>query len=127
MMISLAKCCNPHRGDDIIGYVSRGRGIIVHRTNCHNLKNMVEIKERSIEVEWETASPRLTRRFRVVSKVTQDLFAEIEVHFVNTKGTSLREDCTMKSLIVLTVVLPWKSITKTTLKRLLRVLKQFPL
>jgi GTP pyrophosphokinase len=39
---------------------------------------MTEIKERSIEVEWETAVPRLTRRFRVVSRVTQDLFAEIE-------------------------------------------------
>lgn len=78
MMISLAQCCNPRRGDEIIGYVSRGRGIIVHRKNCHNLKNMTEIVERSIEVEWETASPRLTRRFRVVSRVTQDLFAEIE-------------------------------------------------
>lgn len=78
MMISLAQCCNPRRGDEIIGYVSRGRGIIVHRKNCHNLKNMTEIDERSIEVEWETATPRLTRRFRVISRVTQDLFAEIE-------------------------------------------------
>ncbi|PKL04279.1 MAG: GTP pyrophosphokinase, partial [Spirochaetae bacterium HGW-Spirochaetae-9] len=78
MMISLAQCCNPRRGDDIIGYVSRGRGIIVHRKNCHNLKNMTEIEERSIEVEWETATPRLTRRFRVVSRITLDLFAEIE-------------------------------------------------
>ncbi|NCB02717.1 MAG: bifunctional (p)ppGpp synthetase/guanosine-3',5'-bis(diphosphate) 3'-pyrophosphohydrolase [Spirochaetia bacterium] len=78
MMISLASCCNPRRGDAIIGYVSRGRGIIVHQKTCKNLKHMTEIKERSIEVEWEIAEPRLTRRFRVVSKVTQDLFAEIE-------------------------------------------------
>lgn len=78
IMISLASCCNPRRGDTIVGYVSRGRGIIVHRTDCKNLKNMSEITERSIEVEWETEKPRLTRRFRVISKVTQDLFAEIE-------------------------------------------------
>ncbi len=78
IMISLASCCNPRRGDKIIGYVSRGRGIIVHRTDCRNLKHMSEISERSIEVEWETEKPRLTRRFRVISKVTQDLFAEIE-------------------------------------------------
>ncbi len=78
MMISLAQCCNPRRGDEIIGYVSRGRGIIVHRKNCHNLKNMTEIEQRSIEVEWETATPLMTRRFRVISKITQDLFAEIE-------------------------------------------------
>ncbi|MFA5513542.1 MAG: RelA/SpoT family protein [Sphaerochaetaceae bacterium] len=86
VMISLAKCCNPHRGDEIIGYVSRGRGIIVHRRNCRNLKNMSEIEERSIEVEWETAAPRLTRRFRVVSRVTQDLFAEIEGAIRKYKG-----------------------------------------
>jgi GTP pyrophosphokinase len=78
MLISLAACCNPRRGDAIIGYVSRGRGIIVHRKNCPNLQNMSEIDQRSIEVQWETSSPRLTRRFRVISKVTQDLFAEIE-------------------------------------------------
>jgi len=78
IMISLASCCNPRRGDKIVGYVSRGRGIIVHRTDCKNLKNMSEITERSIEVEWETEKPRLTRRFRVISKITQDLFAEIE-------------------------------------------------
>ena len=39
---------------------------------------MAEIDQRSIEVEWETSSPKLTRRFRVVSKITQDLFADIE-------------------------------------------------
>ncbi|MDD3996987.1 MAG: RelA/SpoT family protein, partial [Sphaerochaetaceae bacterium] len=54
MMISLARCCDPRRGDEIIGYVSRGRGIIVHRKNCHNLKNMAEFEQRCIEVEWET-------------------------------------------------------------------------
>ncbi|HLW21993.1 MAG TPA: bifunctional (p)ppGpp synthetase/guanosine-3',5'-bis(diphosphate) 3'-pyrophosphohydrolase, partial [Sphaerochaetaceae bacterium] len=86
LMISLAKCCNPRRGDAIIGYVSRGRGIIVHRKNCHNLKHMTEIKERSIEVEWETAVPKLTRRFRVVSRITQDLFAEIEGAIRKFKG-----------------------------------------
>lgn len=86
LMISLAKCCNPRRGDAIIGYVSRGRGIIVHRKDCHNLKNMTEIEERSIEVEWETSVPKLTRRFRVISRITQDLFAEIEGAIRKYKG-----------------------------------------
>ncbi|MFA7225819.1 MAG: TGS domain-containing protein, partial [Sphaerochaetaceae bacterium] len=86
MMISLAKCCSPRRGDEIIGYVSRGRGIIVHRKNCRNLKNMAEIEERSIEVEWENGNKLLTRRFRVVSKMTQNLFAEIEGAIRKYKG-----------------------------------------
>ncbi|MFA6844101.1 MAG: bifunctional (p)ppGpp synthetase/guanosine-3',5'-bis(diphosphate) 3'-pyrophosphohydrolase [Sphaerochaetaceae bacterium] len=78
MMIHLAKCCNPVRGDEIVGYISRGRGIIVHRKDCPNLKNMTEVVDRSIDVEWETGNPKLTRNFSVVSKRTNDLFGEIE-------------------------------------------------
>ncbi|MGD1817043.1 MAG: RelA/SpoT family protein [Pleomorphochaeta sp.] len=78
LMISLAKCCNPQRGDDIVGYISRGRGIIVHKKDCPNLKNMKEIEERSVAVAWETNSPKPTRKFRVTSKRTYDLFSEIE-------------------------------------------------
>ncbi len=78
LMISLANCCNPQRGDAIVGYISRGRGIIVHKKNCPNLKNMKEIEERSVEVIWETHSPKPTRKFRVTSKRTYDLFSEIE-------------------------------------------------
>jgi GTP pyrophosphokinase len=77
-MISIAKCCSPAKGDDIIGYVSRGRGIIVHRRDCPNLDHIEDIEHRSIEVEWETASPKETRRFSVTSKMTGDLFSEIE-------------------------------------------------
>ncbi|MDC7124008.1 MAG: RelA/SpoT family protein [Spirochaetales bacterium] len=78
MMISLANCCKPTTGDSIIGYVSRGRGIIVHRTDCPNLKNINEFKERSVIVEWEAVSPTASRRFEVTSKITNDLFSEIE-------------------------------------------------
>ncbi len=78
LMISLANCCNPQRGDEIVGYISRGRGIIVHKKNCPNLKNMKEIEQRSVEVAWETNSPKPTRKFRVTSKRTYDLFSEIE-------------------------------------------------
>ncbi|MCY1151705.1 MAG: RelA/SpoT family protein [Sphaerochaetaceae bacterium] len=78
LMISLANCCNPQRGDEIVGYISRGRGIIVHKKDCPNLKNMKEIEERSVEVAWETNSPKPTRKYRVTSKRTYDLFSEIE-------------------------------------------------
>jgi GTP pyrophosphokinase len=78
MMISIARCCNPSTGDDIVGYVSRGRGIIVHRRDCPNLKNISDINERLVNVEWEASSPKTTRRFRVSSRMTSDLFSEIE-------------------------------------------------
>ena len=78
MMISIAQCCNPSRGDDIVGYISRGRGIIVHRRDCKNLKHIKDIENRSVEVEWETSSPKITKRFQVTSRRVSDLFSEIE-------------------------------------------------
>jgi GTP pyrophosphokinase len=86
MMIHIAQCCSPVRGDDIVGYISRGRGVIVHKRNCPNLKNMSEIVDRSVEVEWENESPKLTKRFSITSKRTFDLFGEIEGALRKYKG-----------------------------------------
>jgi len=86
MMIRFAQCCNPSTGDDIIGYVSRGRGIIVHKRDCSNVHYITDFKERTIEVEWETVSPKATRRFRVTARRTLDLFSEIEGAVRKYKG-----------------------------------------
>ena len=86
MMISIAGCCHPSTGDDIIGYISRGRGIIVHKRDCPNLKNISEIDDRCIDVEWEAVSPREIHRFKVLSKMTSDLFSEIEGAVRKYKG-----------------------------------------
>lgn len=87
MMIRFAQCCHPTTGDDIVGYVSRGRGIIIHKTGCSNLRYISDFRSRRIEVEWETVSPRETRRFRVVAKRTFDLFSEIEGAIRKFKGS----------------------------------------
>lgn len=52
-MIKFAQCCHPVPPVPITGYVSRGRGIIIHRRDCTNLARIPEIKNRSISVEWE--------------------------------------------------------------------------
>lgn len=52
LLFSVARCCNPTPEDDIIGFVSRGRGIIIHKTCCHCLKNINEFDKRKIEVAW---------------------------------------------------------------------------
>ena len=78
IMIKIAQCCHPTTGDRIVGYISRGRGIIIHRDKCKNLKHIKDFGMRNIDVEWETMSPRATRRFRVTAREAADLFSEIE-------------------------------------------------
>ncbi|MEW5815921.1 MAG: bifunctional (p)ppGpp synthetase/guanosine-3',5'-bis(diphosphate) 3'-pyrophosphohydrolase [Spirochaetota bacterium] len=78
MLIRLAQCCNPTTVDAIIGYISRGRGIIVHKKVCPNLEHISDFAERNIMVEWEAVSPGKTGRFKVTARMTSDLFAEIE-------------------------------------------------
>jgi GTP pyrophosphokinase len=78
MMIRFAQCCHPVMGDPIIGYVSRGRGIIIHRKYCSNLKHIPDFAERKIHTAWENADPVLVKHFKVESRVSADLFSEIE-------------------------------------------------
>jgi len=54
MMINFARCCQPIPGDRIVGYVTRGRGVIVHRSDCPNVLRILEEEDRMIEVAWDT-------------------------------------------------------------------------
>ena len=54
VMVRFAKCCNPVPGDEIIGYITRGRGVSVHRLDCKNVGEHLEDPHRLIEVEWYT-------------------------------------------------------------------------
>lgn len=52
LLVYRAGCCNPIRGESIVGYVTRGKGIAVHSTSCPNVRNLMYEVERKIEVEW---------------------------------------------------------------------------
>jgi GTP pyrophosphokinase len=57
LLVRFARCCNPVPGDDIVGYITRGRGVSVHRRDCTNFNwANEEDKDRIIEVEWEDSS-----------------------------------------------------------------------
>ena len=71
LLARYAGCCNPVSGDEIIGYISHGKGVTIHRTDCQNLKYLEQ--ERLISAEWE-------------EKVNRDFIAEIRVFADNEIG-----------------------------------------
>ena len=81
MLVRFAKCCSPLPGDKIIGYITRGRGVSVHRADCASLKDPGMEPERLIEVEWEGQAPDSTyeAEIRVISYNRTGLLAELSV------------------------------------------------
>lgn len=64
--VNIAKCCNPVPGDDIIGYITKGEGVIVHKISCNNLKN---VNNRLIKVDWNSINydKLFYAKFRIIS------------------------------------------------------------
>ena len=54
LVVDYGRCCNPIPGDNVIGYISRGRGLIVHRHSCSNLSSLSESNDRIVSVNWDT-------------------------------------------------------------------------
>lgn len=70
IMVSLARCCNPIPGDPVIGYITRGRGVSVHRADCPNVMiNNPEEQSRLIEVAWDVSTDNVYKVNLVITSV----------------------------------------------------------
>jgi GTP pyrophosphokinase len=97
-----AKCCNPIRGEPIVGYITRGKGVAVHSRNCSNVQNLMYEAERRIEVEWargagESFNVRLVintdDRTGILAQLTQILYdEEISIRSVEARADDRRFD-----------------------------------
>ena len=68
--VRFSKCCSPVPGDEIVGFVTRGRGISVHRTDCVNVMNLSETdRARLIEAEWQKSEQDKNERYTVEIKI----------------------------------------------------------
>ncbi len=65
MLVRFAKCCNPVQGDAIVGFITRGRGVSIHRSDCPNLAGLMEDAGRLIDVEWAKTEVKASYKARV--------------------------------------------------------------
>lgn len=75
LLIRISRCCNPVPGDAIVGYITKGRGVSIHRADCPNIVNQEGIENRLIEVEWEDTT-----------NTKQEYDADIEIYGYNRNG-----------------------------------------
>ena len=74
LLIRIAKCCNPVPGDEIVGYITKGRGVAVHRVDCMNLKSQENVEVRLIDVDWEEDNSN------------KEYMANIDIYGLNRSG-----------------------------------------
>jgi GTP pyrophosphokinase len=99
VLVRIARCCNPVPGDKIIGFVTRGRGVSVHRLDCPNARELLSSPERIIDVEWDLGSETTYQveifvealdRLRLLQEVTAAL-AESGVNILASSTSTHRD------------------------------------
>ena len=99
LLIRFAKCCNPVPGDEIIGYVTKGRGVSVHRMDCKNVENLIrEDESRVVEVNWGTSKRegyaaeievRAENRDGLLSEI-MDKFSENKIYLYSISASAIK-------------------------------------
>src|SRR5271166_6447686 len=103
LLVYRARCCNPIRGEEIIGYVTRGKGVAVHARSCPNVQNLLYESDRRIAVEWSRVGDQIAGRSqRYPVKITvfcddragmlKELTAVISDDNTNIRGVDTRRD-----------------------------------
>ena len=97
MMVNFAKCCRPLPGDKITGFITTGKGITVHRTDCRNIERLLGDPERNVQVEWDAdIESQFNARIRLVSedrpKLLRDVTDAIASFDVNISAIDMRRN-----------------------------------
>ena len=90
LMVRYAQCCQPVPGDTVVGYVTRGRGVSIHRHDCPNLLLLAHEPERRLEIDWqESAGERFMIRLAIDGTDRRGLYADLAAAVSGT-GTDIR-------------------------------------
>jgi GTP pyrophosphokinase len=110
LLVYRARCCNPIRGEEIIGYVTRGKGVAVHARSCPNVQNLLYESDRRIAVEWSRVGDEIAGRpQRYPVKITvfcddragmlKELTAVISDDNTNIRAVEIRQDPSGEAIV----------------------------
>ena len=127
--VRFSKCCSPVPGDEIVGFVTRGRGISVHRTDCVNVMNLSETdRARLIEAEWQKSEPDKNERYTVEIKIfgynRTGLLVDISKIFTERKIDLSSLNCRVNKQGVATILLTFDVQGKEELASLTAKIRQ---
>ena len=109
LLISFGKCCQPVPGDPIFGYITQGRGVVIHRRDCKNHLQLIENPERNIEVEWDVErDKRFMVRLHLMGEDRKNFLRDVSeaISHTNTNIVSIEmraEDTLVHSNIIIEV------------------------
>ena len=112
LLVYRAKCCNPIRGEEVIGYITRGKGVAVHSKNCPNVQNLLYEPDRKIEVEWASTAPSAEAYAVPLTILTEDrpgMLAEIAAAISEVRSNILNVEARTadeRGIIDITVEIP---------------------
>lgn len=124
LMVTYAGCCQPVPGDKVEGYVTRGRGITIHRTDCTNLLRMSDSPDRRVPIEWESdKGDHFIVRLLVSGMDRKGVLAEMTSAITDT-GTNIRGASTKSGEFDFSAMFVVEVIDLKQLKRVITALKK---
>lgn len=125
-LVKLARCCNPLPGDEIVGFITRGKGVSVHTTNCPNMPSLMQERERLIDVSWgEGKEAQYPVRIELVGMdrpgLLQDVvhvLGELKVNISNLQARANREK---EAIVTFTLVVKDLTHLDRVLQRLQKI------
>lgn len=128
MAVRFSRCCAPVPGDEIVGFVTRGRGISIHRTDCINVINLSEIDQaRLIEAEWQSTegeSGRYMAEIKIYGNNRTGLLVDITKIFTERKIDITAVHSTTSKQGIATITLAFGTKGKEELSSLVEKIRQ---